>query len=146
MPAGPASPDSIEGIGAVALRLLAGTVSRKTLDALQRTVLASPDEYPWRVVNQVVLGEAVDDQQLAQQGIRAQRDWILRGGRENPGKPLGLQAKTLLAKVTAQSLFAVIFAVVLVVFLWVAKLRWPEFDVYRPLEWLRSTFPDLLPK
>ncbi len=145
-PQGMPAADSIEGIAAVSLRLLAGTVSRKTLEALKRTLLASPDEYPWRVVNQVVLGETVDEQQLAQQGLRAQRDWILRGGRENPGKPLGLQAKTLLAKITAQSLFAVIFAVVLVVLLWVAKVRWPEFDVYRPLEWLRSTFPDLLPK
>ena len=116
-PQGMPAADSIEGIAAVSLRLLAGTVSRKTLEALKRTLLASPDEYPWRVVNQVVLGETVDEQQLAQQGLRAQRDWILRGGRENPGKPLGLQAKTLLAKITAQSLFAVVFAVVLVVLL-----------------------------
>ncbi|MEY4829477.1 MAG: hypothetical protein RLZZ562_1273 [Planctomycetota bacterium] len=145
-PSGPAAPDSIEGIGAVALRLLAGTVSRKTLDALQRTVLASPDEYPWRVVNQVVLGEAVDEQELAQKGLRAQRDWILRGGRENPGKPLGLQAKTFLARIVAQALFGLLFAILLVVLLWGLKVRWPAFDIYWPLEWLRSTFPSLLPK
>lgn len=138
--------ESIEGIAGVSLRLLAGTVSRKTLDALKRTVVASPDEYPWRVVNQVVLGESVDEQDLAQKGLRAQRDWILRGGRENPGKPLVLQAKTFVAKVVAQALFGLLFAVVLVVLLLLVNHKWPEINIYRALDWVRSTFPDLLPR
>ncbi len=142
----PEAHESIEGIAGVSLRLLAGTVSRKTLDALKRTVQASPDEYPWRVVNQVVLAEPFDAQDLAQKGLRSQRDWILRGGRENPGKPLGLQAKTFLAKVVAQLLFGLLFAIVLVVLLLTINHKWPEINIYRVLEWVRSTFPQLLHK
>lgn len=142
----PGSHESIEGIAGVSLRLLAGTVSRKTLDGLKRTVLASPDEYPWRVVNQVVLGESVDEQDLAQKGLRAQRDWILRGGRETPGKPLGLQAKTLLAKVVAQALFGLVFALVLVVLLLVVNHKWPNINIYQLWADLRSTVVGLFPK
>ena len=64
-------------IAAVGLRLLAGTVSRKTLEALKRTVLASPAEYPWQVVNKIVLAEPVSVDDLANRGLKAQRDWIL---------------------------------------------------------------------
>lgn len=142
----PESHESIEGIAGVSLRLLAGTVSRKTLDGLKRTVLASPDEYPWRVVNQVVLGESVDEQDLAQKGLRAQRDWILRGGRETPGKPLGLQAKTLLAKVVAQALFGLLFALALVVLLLVVNHKWPNINIYQLWADVRSTVVGLFPR
>lgn len=130
----------------MSLRLLAGTVSRKTLDALKRTVLASPDEYPWRVVNQVVLSESVDEQDLAQKGLRAHRDWILRGGRENPGKPLGLQAKTFAAKVVAQALFGLVFALALVVLLLVVNHKWPSFNIYQLWADVRSAVGGLFSK
>lgn len=133
-------------IGAVSTRLLAGAVSKRTLEALQRTVQASPAEYPWQVVNQVVLAEPCDEQELAQKALRAQRDWVVRGGRENPGKPLGLQAKTLLAKLVAQSLFLGIYTFVILLFLLLVKHKWPQANVYGVLDWLYSVFPNLVPK
>ncbi len=133
-------------IAAVSLRLLAGAVPRRTLDGLKRTVQASPAEYPWQVVNKVVMAEPVDDHDLAQKGLRAQRDWILRGGRENPGKPLSVQAKTLVAKLLTQLIFASIYAVLIVILLWVFKHKWPSMDIYRPLAWLYEAFPSLVPK
>lgn len=142
----PQSHETLEAIAGVSLRLMAGTVSRNTMDALKRTVLSSPEDYPWRVVNQVVLGESVDEQRLAEQGIRAQRDWILRGGRENPGKPVGLKVKTFFAKLVAQSIFGLIFAAVLVLLLLLIKHKWPEINIYWLLDWVRETFPNLLPR
>ena len=85
--------DTLLAVGAVSLRLLAGTVSRRTMEQLQRTVQQSPAEYPWQVVTQAVLAEPVDAQRLVQQGLQAQRDWIVRGGREVPQRPLAHKAK-----------------------------------------------------
>lgn len=133
-------------IAAVALRLLAGAVPRRTLDGLKRTLLASPAEYPWQVVNQVVLAEPVDEQDLAQKGLKAERDWILRGGRETPGKPLSVQVKTLVAKLLTQLIFLFVYTLVVVVLLLLLKHKWPSFDVYRLLAWLYEVFPSLVPK
>lgn len=131
--------------GAVSLRLLAGAVPRRTLEALKRTVLASPAEYPWQVVTQVVLAEPADPQKLVQQGLRAQRDWILRGGRENPGKPMTVRAKTLLAKLAAQAIVLGICSLLILMLLLAIKHKWPGADVYRLLDWLYATFPRLRP-
>lgn len=133
-------------IGAVSARLLAGVVSKRTLEALRRTVEASPAEYPWQVVGQVVLQEPVEPQDLAQRALRAQRDWILRGGRENPGKPIGLQAKTFLAKVVAQTIFLGFFTVAVVALLLLLKHQWPAIDIYAFLEWLKGAASKLVPK
>ena len=138
-PSGSPSGSSEEIVGqvsAVALRLMAGTVSRRTFEGLQRTVAASPAEYPWQVVTKVVLSEPVDDQKVLQQALRAQRDWVLRGGREQPGKSAATHAKTFLAKLIAQLLFAALFGLVLVVGLLVVKYKWPEMDIYRLLDWI----------
>ena len=129
----PDADEAMVRIGAVSARLLAGAVSKRTMEALQRTVHASPNEYPWQVVNQVVLAEPCDAQDLAQRALRAQRDWVLRGGRENPGKPLGLKAKT------------VVTATVLLLLLLV-KHKWPELTIYAALDWCYSVFPNLVPK
>lgn len=146
-PPPPAAPDdAMVRIGAVSTRLLAGAVSKRTLEALQRTVHASPTEYPWQVVNQVVLAEPCDEQELAQKALRAHRDWVVRGGRENPGKPLGLRAKTLLAKLVAQSLFVGIYTFVILLFLLLVKHKWPQANVYAALDWLYAAFPNLVPK
>ena len=132
-------------VGAVSLRLLAGMVSRKTLDQLKRTVEQSPTEYPWQIVTQAVLAEPVDDQKLVQQGLRAQRDWVLRGGRNDPGTPLGVKAKTLLAKVLAQLIFFTVYTGIVCLGLLIAKYLW-DFDLYRALTWVQTNFPTLLPK
>ena len=77
----PAGEDTLGQIAQVSLRLLAGSVSKRSLEGLKRTLEASPSEYPWQVVTKVVLSEPCDEQDLAQRGLRAQRDWILRGGK-----------------------------------------------------------------
>lgn len=138
--------DVMTSAAEVSLRLLAGSVPRRTLEALKRTVQQSPSEYPWQVVTRAVLAEPVDEQQLVQNGLRAQRDWILRGGRETPGRPLSVQAKTFVAKVLSQLIFVLVYTVVIAVLLLLLRHRWPELDLYRILDWLYATFPSLRPR
>jgi len=132
---------ALEAVGAVSLRLLAGTVSKKTMEQLQRTLQQSNAEFPWQVVTQAILAEPTDTQKIVQQGLRAQRDWLLRGGRETPGRTVGTKAKGLLAKLCAQMIFLSLFTLVLWVALLLVKHKVPDFDVYRPLYWLYETFP-----
>jgi hypothetical protein len=135
--------DTLTAVGAASLRLLAGSVSKKTMETLKRTVVESPAEFPWQVVTQAILAEPIDEQKLVQQGLRAQRDWILRGGREMPGKPVSVRAKTLLAKLLSQMIFLLVLSVILVVALLAVKYRWPDVDIYRALAWLQEVWPAL---
>lgn len=135
--------DTLQAVGAVSLRLLAGAVSRPTMDQLRRTLDQSPAEYPWQVVTQTVLAESVDPQRLVQQGLQAQRDWILRGGRETPGRSLTTKAKGFVARLVAQTIFGGLFALVLVTGLLVLKYKLPDYDIYRILTWLLDAFPAL---
>lgn len=132
-----------DAVAQVSLRLLAGAVERPLFAQLQRQLAAAPDSYPWQEATRALLASPVDAQQLVQRGLQAQRDWILRGGRETPRPTLARRAKGLLARLCAQLLFAVLFAVVLLVALLAVKHRWPEFDVYQVLDWLYRTFPAL---
>ena len=134
--------DTLQAVGAVSLRLMAGAVSKRTMEQLQRTVQQSPTEFPWQVVTQAVLAEPVDPQKLVQQGLQAQRDWIVRGGRERPAPPLSQRAKGLLARFVAQLIFCSIWALVVVVLLLLLKYKLPDFDIYRILGW----FTDLTGK
>lgn len=140
------SPDeTMTAVAAVSLRLMAGTVSRKTMEQLKRTVQETPSEYPWQVVTQAVLAEAVDEQKLVQQGLRAQRDWVVRGGRQDPGRPLDVRAKTLLAKLLTQLIVFGLYTVLIIALLLLIKQRVPGFDIYRVLSWLQETFPGAFP-
>ncbi|MBM4060431.1 MAG: hypothetical protein FJ265_04940 [Planctomycetes bacterium] len=139
-----ARPDAASrAVGEASLRLLAGAVSRKTMDQLRRTLQQSTAEFPWQVVTQAILAEPVETQRLLQQGLQAQRDWIMRGGREEPGTPVRVRAKGLLAKLCAQAIFLSLFSVVLIVALLLLKYKIPGFDIYRVLEWLYELFPSL---
>ncbi|MBE7504651.1 MAG: hypothetical protein HS113_31030 [Verrucomicrobiales bacterium] len=145
-PGGPRTPDlaqpddTLQAVGAVSLRLLAGAVSKRTMEQLQRTVQQSPSEFPWQVVTQAVLAEPVDAQKLVQQGLQAQRDWIVRGGRERPATPLGQRTKGFVARLVAQLIFGVIFAAVVVAALLLLKHKLDWFDIYRVLDWFRGLF------
>ena len=145
-PTPPPSPDfaqpdeTLQAVSAVSLRLMAGAVQKRTLDQLRQTVQASPSEYPWQVVTQAVLAETVDPQRLVQQGLVAQRDWILRGGRETPGPSLGRRGKGFLARICAELIFFVVMSVVVVGALMLCKHKWPEVDIYRLLAWLQGLF------
>jgi hypothetical protein len=135
-----------QAVAEASLRLLAGAVPRRLLEQLQRTVQQSTAEYPWQVVTQAILAEPVSPQQLVQQGLQAQRDWISRGGRETPGKPIGQRAKGFLARLLAQLLFLCLLVVVLYAGVLLVKHKLPALDLFAPLEWLYATFPQLRPK
>jgi hypothetical protein len=132
--------DTVTAVAGVALRLMAGTVSKRTMEQLRRTLQQTPAEFPWQVVTQAVLAEPVDEQRLVQQGLAAQRDWIMRGGRETPGPGIGHRAKGLLARLCAQLIFGAIYAVVIIAILLLLKLRMPGFDIYRVLTWFQQLF------
>jgi hypothetical protein len=136
-----ARPDeALDAVSKASLRLMAGAVSRRTMDQLQRTLQQSPSEFPWQVATQAILAEPVDPQRLVQQGLAAQRDWILRGGRETPGPGVGHRAKGFLARLCAQLIFGAIYAVVILALLLLLKHKFPDFDIYRVLSFFQRTF------
>jgi hypothetical protein len=135
------APDAtLQAVAGVSLRLMAGTVSKKTLENLRRAVQASPAEYPWQVATRAILAEPAEPQRLVQQGLVAQRDWILRGGRETPGPRLSTRTKGLVARICAQLIFGLIYAVVIVVLLLLLKHKLPDWDIYRLLGWFQQLF------
>ena len=93
-----------------------------------------------QIVTQAVLAEEVDPQRLVQQGLAAQRDWILRGGRTAKGPSITHRTKGFVARLTAQLIFFVIFLVVIVAALLVLKFKLPDFDIYRILTWIEGLF------
>jgi hypothetical protein len=133
--------DTLTAAGAVSLRLLAGTVSKKTMQSLKRTVAESPAKYPWRSVTEAILAEPVDERELVQQGLRAQREWILRGGREVPGRPASARAKSIVARLLAQSIFLFVATLTVLAVLLALKNRWPDVDIYRILTWMQEAKP-----
>jgi hypothetical protein len=132
--------DTMQAVAAVSLRLMAGAVPKRTLEDLRRSVQASAAEYPWQVVTQAILAAPAEPQQLVQQGLVAQRDWILRGGRETPSPRLSTRAKGLFARLCAQLIFGLIYAVVIIVLLLLLKYKLPDWDIYRLLGWVQGLF------
>lgn len=132
--------DTLRAVADASLRLMAGAVSKRTMEQLKRTLQQSPAEFPWQVVTQAVLAEPVDPQRLVQQGLVAQRDWIVRGGRETPGPGVAHHAKSFLARICAQLIFGVIYAVVIITILLILKHQMPGFDIYRVLAWFQHLF------
>lgn len=132
---------TLDAVGAASLRLLAGTVSKATMQQLRRTLEQSPAEFPWQIVTQAIVAEPVDPQRLVQQGLAAQRDWILRGGRTAPAPTLVRRAKGLFARLCAQMIFGLLYALVIVAGLLVLKFKFPDFDIYRILTWIQQLLP-----
>ncbi len=83
---------------------------------------------------------------MVNRGLRAQRDWVGRGGRDNPGKGVRLQAKTLLATLSAKLVFIVLYTLVLVCFLVLMEQIWPHLDISRILHFLQDKLPALFPR
>lgn len=117
---------------------MAGAVPKPSLDRLRRAAQDAGAEYPWESATRTILAEPVDAQRLVQQGLAAQRDWILRGGRETPKPGIGARAKGLLARICAQLVFGALFGLVLVVGLVAVKYQWPKFDIYVAVDWLAA--------
>jgi hypothetical protein len=128
---------TLRAVSDVSLRLLAGSVSKPKMAQLRVTVESEAGEYPWQSVTQSVLSEEVDPQRLVQQGLAAQRDWILRGGRVAKGPSVTRRAKGLLARLVAQLIIAALFTAMVLVALVILqiKLGW---DLYAVWPWIQS--------
>ncbi len=125
---------------------MAGEVGRAKMKNLQKLLRGSTVDYPWRDVVDHVLGEPVDQGQLTRQALRSQRDWVVRGGRQNPGRSLKRRAKGLLASVVARLIFMALFIPAVIALLVLLKHGWPELDIYRALDWLAEAWPSVFAK
>jgi hypothetical protein len=135
----PGRPEEVhDAVAHASLRLLAGAVPKATMDRLRRDAKASGAEYPWEAATRALLADPAEPGQLVQRGLAAQRDWILRGGRETPGPGLAARTKGLFARLAAQLVFGLLYAVVVVVGLIVLKHIRPSLDIYIAVPWLEA--------
>jgi hypothetical protein len=88
-----------------------------------------------------VLREPLAAEELTRKALKSQRDWVIRGGRETPGKGVRQHARSFLARLTARVIFTAIFIPCVVVLLVLLKLRWPDLDIYAANGWLQDSFP-----
>ena len=122
-------------------RLMGGTVNRSAMKELQKLVKTESGSYPWEAVVKRILAGGAPPAEVAQAALKAQRDWIVRGGRQNPGKSVRAHAKGLMARLMARLIFFGVLLVSVVVLLVLCKLRWPEIDIYAANDWLAATWP-----
>lgn len=126
---------TLRQIGDASLRLMAGVVSKARMEQLQKTVERSADGFPWQQVTAEILAEDVPAERIVQQGLVAQRDWILRGGRTSRGPTVARRAKGLLARLMAQMIFGVLFTAVVVTGLIVLQHKFAWADIYQIVPW-----------
>ena len=135
----PGRPEEVhDAVAHASLRLLAGAVPKATLERLRREAKAAAAEYPWEAATRALLADVVEPGQLVQRGLAAQRDWILRGGRETPKPGLGVRTKGLFARLAAQLVFGLLYGVVVVVGLVALKYKHPSIDIYVAVDWFAS--------
>lgn len=121
---------------------MAGRVTRSRMKVLQKLVADHPDQYPWEAVVEEVLREDIPAPDLSRDALRAQRDWVVRGGRETPGKSLGQKSKGLLARLLVQLLVMGIFLAIFLAIALLANIRW-DVDIYELKKYLLDWFPAL---
>ncbi len=131
---------ALRAVSDTSLRFMAGAIPKAKMGQLRRTVEQSGEEFPWQEITEAVLAEEVDEQRLVQQGLIAQRDWILRGGRTARGPSITHRTKGFFARMTAQLIFGAIFVAVILIALLVLKYKDPDFDIYLILTWLQGLF------
>ena len=115
--------DAFHAVSEASLRLMAGAVSKPRLAQLKIVAQEQETDYPWQRITQAIVSESVDGQDLVKQGLIAQRDWILRGGRVAKGPSIKSRAKGFFARLTAQLIFGVIFTTVIVLTLLLLEYR-----------------------
>ncbi|MAD34315.1 MAG: hypothetical protein CMJ88_11260 [Planctomycetes bacterium] len=130
---------AFQAVSEASLRLMAGAVSKPRLAQLKIAAQQEEAEYPWQRITQAIVSEPVEGQGLVKQGLVAQRDWILRGGRVAKGPSVASRAKGFFARLTAQLIFGVIFTVVVVLLLLLLKYRF-GWNIY----WLLDTTLELI--
>lgn len=132
-------------VSEVSLRLMINGVSRKTTDRVRAIMESDDKQYPWQKVVDEVLAEPLP-QDAVMRGLRAHRDWFTRASvttSERVGRTARVASKTALAYVLSRLIFFVIYTGCVVLLLVLAKHRWPGFDVYRILDWLRELLPSV---
>jgi len=132
-----------EQLGEASLRILAGVIPASTLAELRQQVLSRSDSFPWKAVNARILRDPVDDAVLLQRCLRAQRDWVVRGGPQRSRRALKARGKSTLAYFVARGIYFALYTVAVVVLLILLRQTWPSADIYRVLEWLRDALPGL---
>jgi hypothetical protein len=132
--------DALRAVSEASLRLMAGAVSKPKMAQLKISAQADESSYPWQDITRAILSEQVEGQRLVQQGLAAQRDWVLRGGRVAKGPSVSRRAKGFLARLAAQMVFGVIFTVVIVIGLLLLEYRFPAWDI----DWLLDATLELV--
>lgn len=133
-------------ISELSLRLMADSVPKRTMKELRRIVKGSDGVYPWDAVLERALEDPVDQHELVSRGLRAQRDWVWRGGRMNPSKGVKARTKTFLAGLVAKLVFLVLYTLALVCLLVLVEQIWPHLDISRILHFLQDKLPGLFPR
>ncbi|MEE2887985.1 MAG: hypothetical protein VX951_11210 [Planctomycetota bacterium] len=122
-------------------RLMGGVVNRTAMKELQKLVRSESTSYPWEEVVDRVLSSGPPAAELATAALKSQRDWIVRGGRQTPGKNVRHRAKSMVARLMARLVFMAILLASVVALLILCKLRWPGVDIYLANDWLAAAWP-----
>ncbi|MEZ5965293.1 MAG: hypothetical protein R3F56_15780 [Planctomycetota bacterium] len=136
-------------VGEVSLRMMANAIPRKTQDRVRALMAEASQDYPWQRVVDTVLAEPVDEQDLLGRGLRAQRDWFARASvtaTARAGRAVRVAGKTALAYAISRVIFFTLYTATVILVLVLAKHHWPQFDIYRILDWLRSVLPSVFHK
>lgn len=134
--------DVVAKVGECALRLMAGVVPARTLEEIRGDLAARRDGYPWEDVVERILRDPVDRRRLLERGLRAQRDWIARGGaaRGRVLRRARVAGKRFLAYLISRAIFFVLYTVAVVALLVLARSRWPDLNIYRIPELAQQWF------
>lgn len=143
--------------GAASLRMMAGVVPAEVVQQLQQRLYAQPDEYPWQEVVDAVIAEPVDPAELLNKGLAGHRDWLLKKGAATPQavravpvagprggpkrKSMKVRGKTVLAALIVKGAFFVFYTLAVIGLLVLLRHKFPWFDIYRVLDWLREALP-----
>ncbi|MEM7202146.1 MAG: hypothetical protein AAF628_17895 [Planctomycetota bacterium] len=134
---------ALDRIAHANLRLMAKTVSPATVRRLRDELNASPERYPWRDVTESILDESPDDRELIQRALRAQRDWLMRGGPATAGRRRRAPVKRFTALVLSRAIFFVLYTTAAVVLLVLLQARWPQLNIYEAADRIRDAFLQL---
>lgn len=139
----------LQRVGEVSLRMMANAIPRKTQDRVRSLMSDAAQDYPWQRIVDTVLADPVDAQDVLGRGLRAQRDWFARASvtaTAKAGRAVRVAGKTALAYAIARLIFFTLYTAAVILVLVLAKHHWPQFDIYRILDWLRSVLPTVFHK
>ncbi len=113
---------------------MSGLISRRTMRELQQEADRAGDGYPWQEITVAICKEPLDEEKLFEQGLRAQRDWIARGGRETPKPGVRSRGKRGLANLLARLIFFTLYTCAVIGLLTLLEAKWPQTNIYEVFE------------